>query len=100
MEKQILQIETISADEILTRLDKIETLLTGIKASDQKKSPDNEYLTRFEVAELFSITVATVHQWTVNGILSAYRIGRRIYYKRKEIDQTYQKKTSRKRVNS
>ena len=98
MERQVLPIETITASEILTRLDKIESLLTGIDSKKQQETaPEKKYMTRQEVADLFGITLATVHQWTVNSILLAYRVGNRIYYKRSEIEATYQRKTSRKR---
>ena len=99
MEKQVLQIESLSAEEIITRLDKIESLLTGIESKKPETAPDKKYMTRAEVAELFGITLVTVHQWTVNSILFAYRVGNRIYYKRSEIEAAYQRKTSRKHTN-
>lgn len=46
----------------------------------------SEILTRSDVANLFKISLVTVHQWTQTGILKAYRLGSRVYFKRSEID--------------
>ena len=99
MERQYLQIEGITADELLSRFEKIENILSGITAKEPEKQPNSEYLTRYEVAKIFNITLMTVHQWTVKGILNVYKVGNRAYYKRREIEQTYTKKVSRKNAN-
>jgi excisionase family DNA binding protein len=46
----------------------------------------SDYLTRSDVASLFKISLVTVYQWTQSGVLRAYRLGSRVYFKRSEIE--------------
>ena len=50
-----------------------------------------ELLTRNEVCNLLHITLPTLHQWTKEGVVTGYRIGTRIRYKRAEILATLNK---------
>lgn len=45
-----------------------------------------QYLTREEVSELLKISLSTIHNWTKRGILSAYQIGGRVYFKTSDIE--------------
>lgn len=51
----------------------------------QPKEP-TEYLTRQEVCDLLSIDMSTLHRWRKDGVLIAYGLGNRIYFKRNEIE--------------
>lgn len=51
-----------------------------------KKDPI-EYWTREEMAKKLSISLPTLHDWTKKGILKAYRMGNRVYFKSNEVDQ-------------
>lgn len=51
----------------------------------QPKEP-TVYLTRKEVCQLLQIDFSTLHRWAKRGKLTAYGIGNRVYYKRKEIE--------------
>ncbi len=84
-------------------------LLNGINLSDIKKvlrevleeksndfakpvkSEDQEYLTRKEVAKLLKISLTTLNDWSKQGIIQAYRIGNRVLYKKKEIEDSVSK---------
>lgn len=49
----------------------------------------NEYdevviLTKKEVAKLFSVHANTITNWSNSGILKAYTLGQRVYYKKTE----------------
>lgn len=46
----------------------------------------NEFLGRSEVAKMLSVDLSTVHNWKKKGILTAYQIGGRVYYKRDEVE--------------
>ncbi len=63
----------------------VKNQLENFKRHFQPKEP-TEYLTRKEVSDLFKVDISTIHNWTVKGILKAYSIGRRVYYKRDEIE--------------
>ena len=51
----------------------------------QPKEP-TEYLTRSEVCKILQIDLSTLHRWRKEGVLTAYQMGNRIYFKRSEID--------------
>ncbi|WP_374464019.1 helix-turn-helix domain-containing protein [Chryseobacterium sp.] len=56
----------------------------------QPKEP-TDYLTRQEVCELLSIDMSTLHRWRKDGVLIAYGLGNRIYFKRNEIQELIEK---------
>ncbi|MEN9919808.1 MAG: hypothetical protein RL662_2244 [Bacteroidota bacterium] len=64
--------------------------LRGEKISPQPchktQLPDIEYLTRKETAALLKISLVTLHNWTTQGRLTAYRIGTRVRYKADEVN--------------
>lgn len=88
MTKTVIQIENIEADVLLNRLDKLEGAINALssQSSNTASEQQTEYLTRREVAKLFKISLVTVHDWTQKGIITAYKIGNRVYYKRSEIE--------------
>lgn len=47
-----------------------------------------QILTRKETAELLSISLPTLHSWTMSGKIKAYGIGGRVYYKLEEVEQS------------
>lgn len=49
------------------------------------------YLNRFEVAELLRISLPTLANWTKEGTLQAYRIGKRVLYRVDEVNSSLQK---------
>ena len=60
----------------------------------QKNTTTNEQtelLTRNEVCNLLHITLPTLHNWTKEGLITGYRIGTRIRYKRAEVLATLNK---------
>jgi excisionase family DNA binding protein len=85
MQTQIVQIHNLDAVALLDRLDSLADELRGMKTNFQPKEP-TQYLTRSDVAELLSISLPTVNEWSAKGILSAYRLANRVYFKRHEIE--------------
>jgi excisionase family DNA binding protein len=49
------------------------------------------YLNRFEVVELLKISLPTLGNWTKEGILQSYRIGKRVLYREDEVNSSLQK---------
>ncbi|MDP9961866.1 helix-turn-helix domain-containing protein [Chryseobacterium lathyri] len=64
----------------------IPELKEQLKEEFQPKEPTS-YLTRNEVCETLHIDLSTLHRWRKEGILIAYGLGNRIYFKRNEIDE-------------
>lgn len=68
-------------------LEGVKRQLDDLKKNFEPKTP-NEYLTRNEVSEMLSVDLSTVHNYTKKGILQAYQIGGRVYYKRTEVENS------------
>jgi excisionase family DNA binding protein len=47
---------------------------------------DDDYLTRKEAATQLNITLPTLGQYTKKGLLTSYKIGARVLYKKSEIE--------------
>ena len=80
---QFIQVTPEQLSEAI--IDGVKTQFDNLKTHFVPKEP-TEYLTRKEVSDLFKVDISTIHNWTVKGILKAYSIGRRVYYKRNEIE--------------
>jgi excisionase family DNA binding protein len=59
----------------------IKPLIEGLKPNQE-----TEYLSRNQVAELLGITFPTLRDYTLTGKLKGYRIGRRVRYKKAEVE--------------
>jgi len=46
-----------------------------------------EWVPRAKVADLFQVSLVTVHRWSVEGKIKPYAIGSKIFYKRHELDK-------------
>ena len=88
MTKKVIQIENIEADDLFNRLDKLEGAISALCVQSQPTVPKTgtDYITRKEVARLFKISLVTLHDWTEKGILTAYKIGNKVFYKRVEVE--------------
>lgn len=74
-------------DYVKTDIEQIKFKLGELQKNFQPKTP-TEYLTRNEVAKLLKIDLSSVHNWTKRGLLTAYQIGGRVYYKRAEVENS------------
>lgn len=64
-----------------------QATVKAIKAENQKKYElDNpEYLSPYQVASMFNVTVTTVYRWEYKGSFKAYHVESRKRYLRSEI---------------
>jgi excisionase family DNA binding protein len=85
MNKQILQVETITSNALLKEVERL--LNEGFKAVAEKMTPptNDTYLTRQQVAEMFNVTLPTVHSWMNAGILKPYKIGNKTRFLKSEV---------------
>jgi len=97
MVQKVIQIENLEAGELLTRLEKLENAITALCTQPQPMATDTatDYITRREVARLFGISLVTVHDWTNKGILTAYKIGNKVFYKHVEVENALVRKGGR-----
>lgn len=66
----------------------IKALKIQIQELNEKLQPKNDtiYLQRQDVADMLNVDLSTIHNWCKKNILTAYQIGGRIYFKRKEVE--------------
>lgn len=76
----------VSVNEFLLRIEEI--IEAKISRLPQKLENKAEYITRKEVATLLKISLPTLHDWTKHGWLQSYKIGNRVLYKKKEIEDS------------
>lgn len=76
-------------EDIITELRKE---INQLKKDFQPKEPE-EYLTRGEVAKMLKVDLSTIHLWSKDGRLKRYGIGKRVYYKRSEIESELEELT-------
>ncbi|WP_282031710.1 helix-turn-helix domain-containing protein [Winogradskyella eximia] len=80
---QTLQLEL--PENFKSDIDFIKSELQDLKKHFEPKSP-NQYLTRQQVAELLSVDISTVHNWSKRGKLQKYSLGGKVFYKRNEVE--------------
>ncbi|MCP9198804.1 helix-turn-helix domain-containing protein [Gramella sp. GC03-9] len=51
------------------------------------KGQTEEYLTRKEVCQMLKIAYSTLYEYTKAGKLKKFGLGRRVYYKRSQIEE-------------
>lgn len=69
-------------------LDKILEAVRGIvnDVLESREQKEEKLYSRKEVAEKFGISLVTLHQWTISGLIEAYRVGGRVYYKEHAVE--------------
>ena len=85
MSKEILQLENTNANDFKNEI--VKDVTNALKGyAETLQNPDNnKLLTRQETAELLSVSLVTLWDWTKKDILPAYRIGNKVRYKKCEI---------------
>jgi len=63
--------------------EQIQNLAKGLNQLNQPQQ--KEVVSRKEVAEMFDVSLVTVHDWMNNDILKPYKIGGRTFFKRSEL---------------
>lgn len=86
---QILQTTTselvnVISDCVKSQLQELSKELKGTSLTKEEK----EFLTRKETADLFKVSLVTIHEWQNNGTIKVYKMGNRSYYKRSELLET------------
>lgn len=73
-------------DELKNEIATIKNELAEIKLNLQKPTENTKYLGRKEVAEMLNVNISSVHNYTVKGILTAFQLGGKIYYRKVDIE--------------
>lgn len=79
-----IQIQGISAEQILQRFDTLENQIKDLKQPRQQEK-DDELLSRYDVSQILGVSLVTVHNWCKSQILNPLRIGNKIRFKKSEV---------------
>jgi excisionase family DNA binding protein len=72
----------------LEQLKKIRTVKKNKMKEQSLSIAGEKYLTRSQIANAFSVNIATVSDWINQGVLKPYRMGKRlIYFKESEVSK-------------
>jgi sialic acid synthase SpsE len=63
-----------------------DELLPALIEKTKKGVNDKDYYTRHEVCKILSISLGTLHSRTLKGQILSQKLGRRILYKKDDID--------------
>lgn len=89
--KKITQVHHVNPEELTESISTaIEKILIPFKESFLQQK-NTEWITRKQVAELLSISLVTVDDWTHRNLLTAYRISNKKRYKLSEVEDALTK---------
>lgn len=57
---------------------------------DREVCTDVVFLSRKEASQFLKISLVTLHNWSITGVIQSYRIGTRIRYKKDELENAVQ----------
>jgi excisionase family DNA binding protein len=92
---EVLQIQSIKAADLLSELADIKGALSEVQSKIESPAP-LELIERPAAAKLLNVTFPTLHQWVRKGVIPAYKIGNRVYFKRSDIEKALQPISPRK----
>jgi len=88
--ESITQVHGLSSNDLFTGFSQIidEKINAFEKRLSNKEKP--EYLSRKEVSELLNVSLVTISSWSKKGILQPHKIGGRVRFIRKQVEETLQ----------
>jgi hypothetical protein len=85
-QKTILQIENVTSNDLIAGLTREMAKVIDAKIAKLQPPIENDpFISRKEIAEMYNVTVQTVHNWTKAGILNPYKIGIFTRYRLSEV---------------
>ena len=83
-----LQFVSLQPEQFLEEIKKaVNECLINQQKNDKVEQGQKEFLTSKEVQQILSVSPTTLYNWQKSGKLLPNKIGHRVYYSRKEIEQ-------------
>lgn len=76
----------VTVDDLLLRIRQI--IEASLSEQPKQIVHQSDLISRKEVSKLLKLSLPTLHEYTKMGLLQSYRIGNRVLYKRKEVEQS------------
>jgi len=84
--KFCMEMVVVTGSELRTLLrDEITDALSKQKSNSLKGQGSDQLLKRRDIAEMFGVTLVTVHAWMNTGKIPFHRMGGRVFFKRDEV---------------
>lgn len=90
---QFISITPEQLVEVITN--SVKEQLKDIKPSVEAEQMKKEFLSRKEVADLFQVSLVTIHEWVKGNILKPYKMGNKTYFAYQEILNTLYKSNNK-----
>lgn len=89
---QFIQFTPTELKELITESvrEQFQELSSQLKGT-QPTAESKEFLNRKETAELFGVSLPTIHLWQNNGILKVYKMSNRCFFRYSELLDTLYK---------
>jgi excisionase family DNA binding protein len=85
------QLMIIKEDELKELMGKLDAIITTLSAKEQKVSSENYWLTQEEAKKALNVGVRTLQNYRDNGTLSFSKVGRKIRYRKEDVESLLQK---------
>ncbi len=82
--KKVFQIDGISSTDFFNEFVEFKKTLK-LFVENQQTDPAADFITRQETSKILNVSLSTLLNWRKAGIITAYRIGNKIRYKKTEI---------------
>ncbi len=83
-----VQIQDLDASTLINKLDGLTNEVQRLQSQLTNQNDPTDYITRKQIADMFGISLVSVNDWTKKGILKAYKIANRVYFKRSEVESS------------
>jgi excisionase family DNA binding protein len=86
MNKNIIQLHNITPEQFKAAL--MEDIRHEMQEFSKNFTPKEPtvWITRKNASELLGVSLVTIHNWTKDGIIIAYKIGNRVRFKRSDLE--------------
>ncbi len=90
----MVQLITLSVEDLQSLIKNSVAEVLNEKQPQQTSENKSSYLTRKQVAETLHLSLTTLDTYTKEGLLTSYKIGHRVLYKKSEINSSLLEKIS------
>ena len=90
-QKQYFIVDVDDIEHIKSAIDNLNDQV--LKLLEIRNESPNTYLTTKEACKLLHVTSRTLAKWRQKGIISVSRVGRRIYYKSRDVEDLIERNT-------
>jgi hypothetical protein len=84
------QLKIINDEEFKVLMDKIDSIITSITPSKQKNNLNEDWLNQSEARTFLNVSNRTLQNYRDNGLLSFSKVGRKIKYKKIDVESLLQ----------